>query len=182
MTAPLGRPTPDGRPASECGARWPVSLRALLGEPVRAGDLAVGRVEDVLLTADLTGALGCCVRRNGGETVVLPWLAASVERDGVRVRRRLPALGLDWRSGVRATALVGRRVAGGGTLADVLVDALARVVGVAVGRAEGSVVVGPRRARRLLAGACSGGLPLAPPGDGPQRRVPLARETAEPEA
>ncbi len=177
--AGLGAPRAQAHGDTRCAL---VSAGELLGAPVRAGDLAVGAVDDVLLTRDLLAAVGCSVRRASGESHLLPWLAGRVERRCVRVRRRLSVLELDARAGVRLTELTGVRLPGGGTVADVLVDPLARVVGVVVGHGSRARVVGPGSARRLLQPFASGGAAHAQLDRPAQGLAPLAHEAAEREA
>lgn len=58
-------------------------LRALVGLPVRIGEVDVGRVSEVLLDRSLGHCLGFVLDSRGANRRFLPWVAARVERDHV---------------------------------------------------------------------------------------------------
>jgi hypothetical protein len=58
-------------------------LSALVGLPVRIGDVEVGRIADVILNRSFGHALGFVVAGRGAHRHFLPWVAARVEGDHV---------------------------------------------------------------------------------------------------
>ncbi|HET8743198.1 MAG TPA: PRC-barrel domain-containing protein [Gaiella sp.] len=58
-------------------------LSALVGLPVRIGDVEVGRIADVILNRSFGHALGFVVRGRGAHRHFLPWVAARVDGDHV---------------------------------------------------------------------------------------------------
>jgi hypothetical protein len=64
---------------------WPLTASSLLGLPVTTGDVVVGRVRDLVLDAERRRVAGFLVGDRGGGLHVLPWVAATVAHDAVRM-------------------------------------------------------------------------------------------------
>jgi hypothetical protein len=67
-----------------------ISVRSLLGVPVRFGNLTVAVVEDIFLARGLERAVGVSFADGTGRCGLLPWLALAVEH--ARVRLTAPSL------------------------------------------------------------------------------------------
>lgn len=126
----------------------PVRGRRLVGLPVRVGAAGqVGAVEDLVLGADLSVVLGLVVHL-GDRHGFLPWVAVSLEADGVLAPSRTTILGvteLEYyvESGVRLSRLAGLVVADSpeaSVVRDVLVE-------LSSGHVTGLVLTDPRGTR-----------------------------------
>lgn len=65
-----------------------IALRALVGVPVRAGNLTIGAVQDVVLARTFGHALGILVSRGDGREAFVPWIGISVHSHSVTVSSR----------------------------------------------------------------------------------------------
>jgi sporulation protein YlmC with PRC-barrel domain len=129
-----------------------LTARSLIGASVRARDVVVGTVDDVVLGADLSVVLGFVVETRNERRCFLPWVAAQVDVEAARVSTEsaVALLGdvellyyLD--SGVRAARLTGLAVddPDGGTslVTDVLLDEDGSVRGIALTAGGGTRIV-----------------------------------------
>ena len=73
-------PQPDG------DVSWPRPTSTFIGQQVRIGDVAVGRIRDVLVNRGFGHVLGFVVDGRGAHRHFLPWVAAEFETDHVQAK------------------------------------------------------------------------------------------------
>jgi len=64
---------------------WPIPAESLIGRAVRVGAVEVATVTDLLATRGLAYVLGLEVRGRDGQRRFVPWVAAVVDRDAIRL-------------------------------------------------------------------------------------------------
>jgi sporulation protein YlmC with PRC-barrel domain len=156
-----------------------LTARSLIGASVRARDVVVGTVDDVVLGADLSVVLGFVVETRNERRCFLPWVAAQVDVDATRVSTESAVALLGdvellyyLESGVRIARLTGLAVDDphGGTslVTDVHLDDEGSVTGIALTAGGGTRIVSLDdtrihwRSGKLLDLAVGGADPVAP--------------------
>lgn len=119
----------------------PLPIRSLIGTPVRVGDVAVGRVSDVVFDHDLARVVGLVVSTRGTHRRFLPWIAATRTPSHVATSSVLAVLSTSelafyLEHGTKLSDELRRLDAHGSLLADVLVRRDGMVVSLVHGESQ----------------------------------------------
>jgi hypothetical protein len=105
-----------------------VSVRSLLGLPVRLGNVTIGQVHDIVLSRTLGHVLGIVVGRRGDREWFVPWIGIGVLPHMLQVGSTLLVLpppgtgGYDHRGKSVRDLLAGNESHGGSQVSDVYIS------------------------------------------------------------